>query len=186
VPKFLERGDSVLETNSLWLDFADKKSITRFVDDNIAGGWSIDALVVLAGILPGKSLGDYTDDEIDEVMAVNFTGPARLVRALLPHLKDGARVLLMSSISGQRGSFDPIYAASKAALIGFAKSLSTWNSRIRVSALTPSLIVGSTMYEKMLPERREFHTRQAGPDGLMTLDEVAQIIVNACFPGQSR
>ena len=86
----------------------------------------IDALLVLSGAILGKNLETTTDAEMDRLVAVNLTGPARLLRELLPRLNRGARVLFVSSIAGERGSYDPLYAATKGALIPLTKSLATW------------------------------------------------------------
>jgi 3-oxoacyl-[acyl-carrier protein] reductase len=93
---------------------------------------------------------------------------------------------MVSSISGERGSFDPMYAASKAALIGFVKSLATWLAPgVRTNALAPALIAGSRMHDDMAPERREHH-RSATPTGrLTTPQEVAAVLFNLCEPAWS-
>ncbi|MCG8443188.1 MAG: SDR family NAD(P)-dependent oxidoreductase, partial [Caulobacterales bacterium] len=59
------------------LDLLDSASRARFVDEAGARLDGIDVLVMLAGLLPGKALGDYDDALMDEVVAVNFTGQAK-------------------------------------------------------------------------------------------------------------
>ena len=68
----------------------------------------------------------------------------------MPKLKVKASIIFLSSISGQRGSYDPIYSASKAAQIGFIKSLALWEgSKLRINGVAPSLIDNSSMFKSM-------------------------------------
>jgi 3-oxoacyl-[acyl-carrier protein] reductase len=143
----------------------------------------LDAIISLVGDLPGKSLIQYEDLEMERVMRVNFTSQAALIRRLIPAMRPGSHILLMASISGQRGSFDPIYAAAKGAIIAFTKSLATsLTPNIRVNAIAPALIEESTMYLDMDPDRRAIH-RQNSPTGrLNTRSEIAHIIVDLLQP----
>jgi 3-oxoacyl-[acyl-carrier protein] reductase len=143
----------------------------------------IDVLILLPGILPGKNLAAYTDDMAHEVISINFTYQANLVRRLLSVMKEGSQILIMSSIAGERGSFDPFYAASKGALISFTKSLATWLSpRIRVNAIASSLIQGSHMFEEMSLERRAYHIDCSPVKQLLTPVELANVFVDLTKP----
>ena len=169
------------------LDLTSAKSIEAFTTSAVPGFGPLDVVVVMAGILPGQQLADYQDEEIDLVMNVNFMGPARLIRSLLPHFSEEAHIILTSSVSGVRGSYDPIYAASKAALIGFTKSLSTWLApNVRVNALAPALVQDSTMYQDMPPERREKHVQDSPAGQLTTLEEIADLVLQLVGPVWSR
>jgi NAD(P)-dependent dehydrogenase (short-subunit alcohol dehydrogenase family) len=162
-------------TRSETLDELATKVVPRF--------GALDVAVFMAGLLPGKALDAYDDPLQQTVMDINFGGQAALLRRLLPCLRPGAQVWMVSSISGERGSFDPIYAASKAALIGFVKSLATWHAPgLRANALAPALIEGSPMFADMSPQRREHH-RSTTPTGrLTTPQQVAAVLFNLCGP----
>jgi NAD(P)-dependent dehydrogenase (short-subunit alcohol dehydrogenase family) len=165
------------------LDLLKKKSFDSFVKTVVPAFGEFDLVLFLTGILPGKSLSDYDDILMEEVMTINFTSQAALLRRLIPNLKTNSLVLMVSSVSGERGSFDPIYAASKAAQIAFVKSLATWLApSVRVNAIAPSLIKGSSMYEAMTPERRAHHLEQTPTQRLTTMSEIANIIVDLCSP----
>ena len=143
----------------------------------------LDVVVFLAGVLPGASLRDYSDEQITNVLTVNVGAQAALLRRLLPLLRAGGQVVMTASVSGERGSYDPIYAASKAAVIGLVKSLATWLAPdVRVNAVSPGLIDGSSMYQEMLPERRQTHRERSPIRRLVTGEEVAGIIVGICEP----
>ena len=165
------------------LDLLNAESVDRFVRDELPPFGKLDVAVFLAGVLPGKALADYDDALMQRVMDTNFTGQAALLRRLLPHFAAGAQIWLLSSISGDRGSFDPVYAASKAALVGFVKSLAIWLAPgLRVNALAPGVIEDSAMFEAMAPERRDHHVSATPTGRLTTPAEVAAVIVNLCEP----
>ena len=142
---------------------------------------SIDILVSLAGILPGKNLLEYSFEEIDEVLSVNFSGQAKLIRNILPLLTNKSKLLLFSSISAQKGSFDPIYSASKGAILSFIKSLlPTIPEGATINAIAPGLIQDSTMFKDMTKDRQEFHKKQIFSGNLLDKDDLAKIIFDLC------
>lgn len=193
---FLEDGAQVLATTRSGglhglpeatvvapLDLTRPCSLEALAADVVPRFGALDVAVFMAGMLPGKGLDEYDDQLQQTVMETNFGGQAALLRRLLPGLRHGAQVWMVSSISGERGSFDPVYAASKAALIGFVKSLATWRAPgLRANALAPALIEGSRMFADMTTERREHH-RSTTPTGrLTTPQEVAAVLFNLCGP----
>jgi len=168
------------------LDLLSTDSLDAFARDVVPAFGRLDVVLFLASILPGTSLAAYTDELMQEVMTVNFTAQAALLRRLLPHFAPAAQVLMISSVSGERGSFDPIYAASKSAQIAFVKSLATWLAPgIRVNAIAPALIENSGMYNDMAPERRAHHVAQTPTKRLTTMEEIAGIVVDLCGPAWS-
>ncbi len=92
-------------------------------------------------------------------------------------MRRGGSVLCLSSIAAERGSFDPLYAGSKAAIVAMAKSLATWRgAHLRFNCVTPGLIEDSQMYEDMAPARRKLH-RKAVPGGrLLRPSDLAVVI----------
>lgn len=192
---FIARGDDVVATyasaqpdfaagvHPAHLDLKAPATFARFVTGTCERMGGIDYVVLLSSILPGKAIADYSDALMAEVMAINFTAQAALVRELLPALAPGASVVAMSSISGQQGSFDPIYAASKAAVIAFVRSLATWHGRTaRFNCIAPGLIEDTAMFHAMSPERQQFH-RTATPTGeLLSIDDLANVIVDLAQP----
>ncbi len=170
-------------TEMVRLDLTQTMSLDALAADLVPRFGTLDVAVFMAGLLPGKALADYDDALLQTVMDTNFCGQVALLRRLLPGFRHGAQVWMVSSISGERGSFDPIYAASKAALIGFVKSLAIWLAPgLRVNALAPALIDGSRMYVDMAQERREHHRSQTPTGRLTTPQEVAAVLFNLCEP----
>jgi 3-oxoacyl-[acyl-carrier protein] reductase len=188
--KFIERGSEVLSTYfsgepvvlsaqslAAYLDLSSEKSIEEFSSHLKKYPKRIGVLIFLAGILPGKSLGNYNFSEIDQVMNINFTGQAKLLSKLIPLLSQDACILMLSSISARRGSFDPIYAASKGALVSFVKSMaSKLPSGMRINALAPGLIEGTTMFADMDPKIQDMHRDQTNSNKLLSIQDLADVI----------
>lgn len=169
------------QEDELFLDLRDNGSIEAFAQKLKELTPRIDIAIFLAGILPGKSLGEYEFAEIDEVMAVNFNGQAKLLMRLLPLLTTRTRIIMFSSISAQRGSFDPIYAASKGALLSLVKSLATaLPPGARINAIAPGLIQDSAMFQGMTPERQMHHRNQVPSKQLLRQQDLAKIVFDLC------
>ena len=100
----------------------------------------IDILFVNAGLVIFNSLGEMSEENFDTVMNTNFKGAYFTVQKALPHLNDGASMILNTSINahiGMPGS--TVYAASKAALSSLIRTLSAelLERKIRVNAVSP-------------------------------------------------
>lgn len=163
------------------LDLTDEAELKAFGPSVMSHFGDLDAAIFLAGILPGHGLAEYDHGDIDRVMAVNFSGQAKLIRCLLPHFKPGSHVLMISSISAQRGSYDPIYAASKGAVLSLVKSLASWLApKIRVNAIAPALIEDTTMFHDMAPEQREHHLSETPMRRLLRPHDLAEVIYDLC------
>ena len=97
-----------------------------------------------AGILgrgANKSLVDITEEEIDQIMAVNFGGVARCFKYAIPLIlrSGGGAMTATASLSGSRGYAKlPAYCASKAAVVALVRSVAAdLNPDIRVNAVSP-------------------------------------------------
>jgi 3-oxoacyl-[acyl-carrier protein] reductase len=169
------------QSSALHLDLRSNKSINDFVKNLNKICSDIDIAIFLSGVLPGKKLDKYESSDIDEVMAINFNGQAKLLSKMLPLFNEKSRLLLFSSISAQRGSFDPIYAASKGAMLSFVKSLATaLPTGARINSIAPGLIQDSRMYQDMSQERQEYHRNQVPSKNLLSSKDLAKIIFDLC------
>lgn len=103
----------------------------------------IDVLFVNAGIAPMVPFVDSDEALFDKIFNINAKGVYFTVQWALPHMNDGASVILNASVTGQIGLPNlSIYSASKAAVRSFARTMSTELAprRIRVNAISPGLI----------------------------------------------
>ncbi|MBI1934872.1 3-oxoacyl-[acyl-carrier-protein] reductase [Candidatus Woesearchaeota archaeon] len=104
---------------------------------------ALDILVNNAGALSDKTLKNMTKEQWDFVLGVNLDGTFNVTKNALPLIKDNGRIINISSIVGLSGNFGQTnYAASKAGMIGFTKSLAKelGKRRITVNAIAPGFI----------------------------------------------
>ena len=87
-----------------------------------------------------KSVEDLTEEQWDKTFRTNIYGYFHMVKAALPHLKEGSAIVNTGSITGLEGSKELLdYSATKGAIHAFTKSLaqSLVEKGIRVNCISP-------------------------------------------------
>jgi len=126
------------------VDVADTESVTAAVDRVVAELGEPTVLVNNAGVTRDNLLFRLTEDDWDTVMAVNLRGPFLMTRAVQKYMTAGkwGRIVNISSISalGNRGQAN--YAASKAGIQGFTKTLALELGKfgVTVNAIGPGFV----------------------------------------------
>jgi acetoacetyl-CoA reductase len=98
----------------------------RVVDEVLQKFGRIDYLINNAGITVDKTLRKMTIDDWRQVLEVNLSGAFSMTKAVLEHMieRGSGRIVNISSVIGETGNVGQSnYAASKAGLFGFTKSL---------------------------------------------------------------
>ena len=116
----------------------------------------VDILVNNAGIIKDRTLKNMTLDEWHAVINTNLNGVFYVTKAILPLMGEGGRIISISSIIGQYGNFGQCnYAAAKAGIIGFTKSLAKelGKKKITVNAIAPGFV--KTSITKDIPFLRK-------------------------------
>jgi 3-oxoacyl-[acyl-carrier protein] reductase len=115
--------------------------LTRHVREIV--GERLDILVANAGISKAASIEDTTVEDFDNLFAVNVRAPFFLVQQLLPVLRDGSSVVLLSSLAAHAavGAL-PAYAATKGAVDTLVKHFASALGKrgIRVNAVAPGVV----------------------------------------------
>lgn len=131
------------------LDAADPVAIKRFCDRVIGEFGRIDHCVANAAVAQEGVLATVRDDEIEAMLGINLRGAIVMVRESVrqmlvqPDGGSGCSIVVVSSIVAARGSPGlSVYAATKAGLEGFARSLAREVGRrgIRVNAIAPGFL----------------------------------------------
>ncbi|GAB3599077.1 3-oxoacyl-ACP reductase FabG [Microbacterium tumbae] len=140
----------------------------------------VEIVVANAGITKDTLLLRMSEEDFDSVVATNLGGAFRVVkRASKGMLKARfGRVVLISSVVGLYGSAGQInYAASKSALVGFARSLTRelGGRGITANVVAPGFIETDMTAE--LPEETQKQYKASIPAGrFATADEVAGVV----------
>src|SRR3954454_3412116 len=164
------------------LDVTDAGAVERVVTSVLERHSRIDVLVNNAGITRDQLLLRMKREDWDAVLATNLTAAFALTQAVLkPMIRQRAgRVICISSVVGQSGNAGQAnYAASKAGLIGFVKSiaLEVASRNITVNAVAPGLIA-TDMTRTITESAREDWAAKIPLKRLGTPDDVAAAV---CF-----
>jgi 3-oxoacyl-[acyl-carrier protein] reductase len=138
-------------------DLTTTEECDRLVGEAAAFLGGIDILVNNAGtLIARRSFAEATDDFWAESMSLNLGSVRRVTRAALPHLAEagrtrgGASIVNLSSLGGRRGGAagSLAYSTAKGAVLTFTRALATELGPlgIRVNALTPGLILGTSFH----------------------------------------
>lgn len=117
----------------------------RMVEEATLALGSVDVLVNNAGITKDKLMLKLTEEDFEQVLKVNLTGAFNMTQAVLKPMtkaRQGA-IINISSVVGLTGNIGQAnYAASKAGLIGFSKSVAREVAarNIRVNVIAPGFI----------------------------------------------
>jgi len=133
--------DSTVLTLPLDVLQEDHQPLTDLIEKELGG--KIDVLVNNAGLMINKPFELLEDEDFEATWRSNFLGPVRLIRSLLPHLREQGHILNIGSMGGFQGSSKfpglSAYSASKAALHNLteclAEELKPRNIRINCLAL---------------------------------------------------
>jgi len=140
----------------------------------------IDVLVNNAGIIRDRTVAKLSDQEWRDVLAVNLDGVFFSCRAALPLLRDGGRIINISSMVAHMGGFGIAnYAASKAGVLGLTKTLAYELAarRITVNALCPGFV--DTAMTRGMP--RHVLKRMIERIPLKRMGEVAEVVACIMF-----
>jgi 3-oxoacyl-[acyl-carrier protein] reductase len=140
-------------------DVTDTAAVDKAVERVEAELGTVDVLVANAGVTNDKLLLQMDEASFTSVLDTNLTGAFRLVRRALPKMLRAhrGRIVFISSIAGLSGSPGQAnYAASKAGLVGFARSLARelGARNITVNVVAPGFIE-TDMTAVLSPGRRD-------------------------------
>ena len=152
-PDTLEAARLALGPNAIVLrsnagDVADQKALATKLKDAFG---QIDTVFVNAGVAELKPIEAWDEEGFDRTFDINVKGPLFLVQALLPILANPTSIVLNGSINAHIGMPNSsVYAASKAALISLARTLSgeLISRGVRVNVVSPGPI-STPLYGKL-------------------------------------
>ncbi len=118
------------------LDVMDSTSIENAAANIEKEHGKLDIFVSAAGWDTIEPFMKNTPDYWDKIVSLNFMGPVKLTRAVIPLLINagGGKIVMISSDAGRVGSFgETVYAGAKGGVIAFTKSLAREMTRNKIN-----------------------------------------------------
>ena len=162
-------------------DLSDKDEVRLMLSKAIETLGSIDILINNAGITQDNLFMRMSDDEWNNVINVNLSSTMQLCRGVLRGMMKSrwGRIVNISSVVGVTGNPGQAnYAASKAGIIGFTKSLAreVGIRGVTVNAIAPGFIE-TDMTDSLPKDQKEALASQIPMGRLGNADEVAQAVL---------
>ena len=160
-------------------DVSDSTDAKRMIEKAIEKLGSVDILVNNAGITKDKLMLKLTEEDFEQVLKVNLVGTFNMTQAVLKPMtkaRQGA-IINVSSVVGLIGNVGQAnYAASKAGLIGFTKSVAREVAarNVRVNAIAPGMIE-SDMTDVLSDKVKEATLAQIPMKRFGNTSEVAEV-----------
>jgi len=173
-----------VSTATLPTDIREEEQVQRMVDEAVDAFGSLDVVVNNAGLGRGSDVESLSTDQYRQMMATNTDGSFFTTRAAIPHLTESAgNLVFVGSFAGQYPRpFNPVYAATKWWLRGFAHSVAAelGESGVGVSVINPSEVRTEFGSEDGEPFEERFEAGEVTEP-----DEIADAIVFAAAQDRS-
>ena len=134
--------------------------------------------------IPFADLESLTQEEWDKIMAVNLTGPMRLIKAVAPVMKaqGQGRIVNIASVAGLTPTGSSIaYAVSKAGLIHLTRCMAVAMApETLVNCVAPGLLEGTRATSNLRPEQIERSAAGSLLKKAADKDDCADMVVTMC------
>jgi acetoacetyl-CoA reductase len=181
VKEIEDMGSSAI---AMQADISDAEATKIFIEKVLEQFGRIDVLVNNAGITRDKTFKKMSFEEWHKVIDTNLSSVFNTCKVALPSMLEQkyGRIINISSVIGQAGGFGQTnYAAAKAGLIGFSKSLALETARggVTVNCICPGYI--ATEMVNAMPENvREAIIAQVPMKKLGAPEEIAKGVIFIC------
>ena len=165
----------------IMLNVTDNEQISELLKSITADYGSVDILVNNAGITRDNILVRMKEDEWDDIINTNLSSVYKMSKAVLRGMikKRSGRIISITSVVGAMGNAGQSnYAAAKAGIMGFTKSLAreVGVRGITVNAIAPGFIK-TDMTDKLPEDQKAALASQIPMARLGTVDEIAQSVL---------
>ncbi|HEX2729919.1 MAG TPA: SDR family NAD(P)-dependent oxidoreductase, partial [Rubrobacteraceae bacterium] len=173
------RGGQALAVKT---DVSDRASVEAMVERAISEFGTVDILVNNAGLGLSGRVADLRAEDLRYVFEVNVVGPLNCIQAALPRMREGGRIINVSSVVGRR-SIPKVgaYSASKFALNALSDALRVEVARRRITVT--SVYPGTTRTAFRDNSRRTKDEKRGWRPKGVTPDVVAGKIARAAEKG---
>jgi 3-oxoacyl-[acyl-carrier protein] reductase len=168
-------------------DITSSADVDRLVADVTKRFGRLDILINDAAYnkaIPFHDLDNLTEFEWDKILAVNLTGPMRMIKAVAPIMKaqGQGRIVNIASVAGLHPTGSSIaYAVSKAGLIHLTRCMAVGLApETLVNCVAPGLIEGTRATANLLPEMVARSAQGAVLKRAADKDDCADQVVTMC------
>ena len=181
--------DNQISGKGIILDVTDNDQISTICESIKKDFGSIDILVNNAGITRDNILLRMKEDEWEDIINTNLSSVYKMSKSVLRGMikKRSGRIISITSVVGAMGNAGQSnYAAAKAGMIGFTKSLAreVGVRGITVNAIAPGFIE-TDMTDSLPDDQKEALASQIPMGRLGTTDEIAQAVLFLAGDGGS-
>jgi acetoacetyl-CoA reductase len=175
------------EAYAVQADVSKLEDAQKLINETVNHFGKLDILVNNAGITRDRSFKKLSEEDWRTVIDVNLNSVYNTTSSALQHIleSDAGRIINISSIIGQAGGFGQTnYAAAKAGMIGYTKSLALElaKSGVTVNAIAPGFI--DTEMVQAIPENiREQIVAKVPQRRFGQPDEIARGVIYLCKDG---
>ena len=173
------------DTLAIKVDIGDWTSVSAAFAQTLDATGRIDAVVNSAGVAgPNATVEDYPVDVFADIMRINMLGTFHVNKAVVPTMRAQGygRIVNIASVAGKEGNPNAsAYSASKAAVIGFTKSLGKElaDMDIAVNCVTPAA-ARTRIFDQMTQEHIDYMLSKIPRGRFLEVDEAAAMIVWLC------
>jgi 3-oxoacyl-[acyl-carrier protein] reductase len=172
------------------INIASAESVRDAVAEVLSRTGQIDILVNNAGIAGRAApLWEQTDEDWQQILAVNLTGVFNCCRAVISPMRQRkyGRIVSIASIAGKEGNPNMTgYSATKAAVIGFTKSLAkeVATENICVNAVAPA-VVRTRILDQLTEAQIDYMTQRIPMRRTGKPEEIAAVVHFLASPDSS-
>ena len=182
-------SENKINGQGMILNFTEDSNITELMKNINEKYDTIDILINNAGITRDNILVRMKQEEWDEIISTNLTSVFKMSKAVLRGMmkKKAGRIISIASVVGSMGnSGQANYAAAKAGIMGFTKSLAreVGSRGITVNTVAPGFIQ-TDMTDNLPDEQKEVLSSQIPMGRLGSVEEIAQAVLFLAGAGGS-
>jgi 3-oxoacyl-[acyl-carrier protein] reductase len=182
-------AENKISGKGMKLDVTDNEQVSNLVKDIGEDFGSVDILVNNAGITRDNILLRMKEDEWEDIINTNLSSIYKMSKSVLRGMikNRSGRIISITSVVGAMGNAGQSnYAAAKAGMIGFTKSLAreVGLRGITVNAIAPGFIE-TDMTDSLPDDQKEALASQIPMGRLGTADEIAQVVLFIAGDGGS-
>ena len=166
------------------MDVRSSVSISRAVAQLPEHFSRLDALVLCHGKNVVTPFEKISEQEWEDVLGTNLSGPFFVIQTLNPFLNNGASIVTVASVAANTGNPNHIhYAAAKAGLVNLTKSMArALAPRLRVNCVAPGITLTPMGKETVDSLPPDYAQKKLLVQRFATPDEIARCIVFIASP----